>query len=77
MLRQKEKVLWSSWSRCLADKLSIEGATLSVRNFRCKDGTNIEGAQDAAKNISETAGNSYLGAYSAKVVIFRLMVELL
>lgn len=51
----------------VANKLSIEGATLikftaetRTSGVVLKDGTNIrKGAQDAAKNISETAGNSY------------------
>lgn len=60
----------------VAQKLSIEGATLikftaetRTSGVVLKDGTNIrKGAQDAAKNISEQAGNKYPADTAQKVI---------
>jgi K+-transporting ATPase ATPase B chain len=60
----------------VAQKLSIEGATLikftaetRTSGVVLKDGTNIrKGAQDAAKNISEQAGNKYPEDTAQKVI---------
>jgi K+-transporting ATPase ATPase B chain len=60
----------------VAQKLSIEGATLikftaetRTSGVVLKDGTNIrKGAQDAAKNISEQAGNQFPDDTAQKVI---------
>lgn len=60
----------------VADKLSIEGATLikftaetRTSGVVLKDGTNIrKGAQDAAKNIAQQAGNTFPEDTAQKVI---------